>query len=83
MHIGSKPHTLKRIIVHLQGILEPLCNLDLRFVRLVNVLLDFTLHEAALVVDSGVDHAVLDCLGDNVLRVLFRVERELDAHVAQ
>jgi hypothetical protein len=41
------------------------------------------LHEPSRVVDRGINHTILDGLGDNVLGVLFGVEAQLEANVRQ
>ena len=69
--------------MQLEQELDPGVERDLRLARRVHVAHLATLHEALLVVDHGVNDAVANGLGDDVLGVLLRVEVELGRDVAE
>lgn len=80
---GRIPHGLDCVVVHLRTVLNPLVELVLRLVCLVHISCHPTLHEPSSMVDGGVDDTVRDSFSDDILRVLLRVEVELDADVGE
>ena len=51
--------------------------------RSVTSLLPATLHPAFLMHDTTLDDTITNCLTDNILSILFRVQVQFDAYVAQ
>ncbi len=63
--------------------LNPLVELVLRLIRLVHIPCHSTLHESSSMVDSRVDHSILDCFRDDVLRIFLGVKMKLDADICK
>jgi hypothetical protein len=51
--------------------------------RSVPSLLPATLHPALLMHDTTLDDTITNCLSDNIFGILFRVQVQFDAYVAQ
>lgn len=83
MSIWRISHSPDTVIVDLGTEVHPHIELLLWLIRLVNVLCNLALHKSASMIDRGVNDTVLNRLGDNVLRVLFRVQMELVADVTE
>lgn len=83
MRIRWESHRADTVIVDLSAEFNPRAKLFRRLVRLVDVLGHLALHKASRMINRGINNTVLDCLGDNVLGVLFRIKMQLHTHVAE
>lgn len=83
VRVGWVPHRSHSVVVHVRAVLDTPVELLTWFIRLVQVSRYARLHEPSRMVDRGINHTILDGLGDNVLSVLFGVETEFEANVRQ
>ena len=68
--------------MQLQTVLDTLHE-DVRDIKPVPALLRATLHPALLMHDVSVNDAIPNRLSDNILRIFFRVQVQLDADIAE